>query len=59
MARKKEQVVDVQDELVPQDAPTETATEEVVEVVEEVVAEEAKEELPQVVTLVQKNKCRQ
>jgi hypothetical protein len=52
MARKKEEVVEVQDELVPQDAPTETPTEEVVKVVEEKTE-------PQVVTLAQKNKCRQ
>jgi len=51
MARKKD-VVEVQDELVPQDTPTETPTEEVVEVVEEKTE-------PQVITLAQKNKCRQ
>ena len=50
MGKKKEEVL-IQDELVPQNAPTETPTEEVVEVVEEKTE-------PQVVTLAQKNKCR-
>jgi hypothetical protein len=54
MGKKKEEVVEVQDELVPQDASTETPT-------KELVVEEVKEEVvvPQVVTLAQKNKCRQ
>jgi len=52
MARKKEEVVEVQDELVPQDAPTETPAEEVVEEVKEEKVE------PQVITLAQRNKCR-
>jgi hypothetical protein len=53
MGKKKEEVL-IQDELVPQDTPTETPT-------EELVVEEVKEEVvvPQVVTLAQKNKCRQ
>jgi hypothetical protein len=51
MGKKKEEVL-IQDELVPQDTPTETPTEEVVKVVEEKTE-------PQVVTLAQKNKCRQ
>jgi len=57
MGRKKE-VVEVQDELTPQEPPTEAPTEAPAE---ELVVEEVKEEVavPQVVTLAQKNKCRQ
>jgi ATP:corrinoid adenosyltransferase len=51
MGKKKEEVL-IQDELVPQVASTKTPTEEVVKVVEEKTE-------PQVVTLAQKNKCRQ
>ena len=57
MARKKE-VEEVVDAILPtpEDAVVETPTETIVETIEEVVEEKSE---PQVITLGQRNKCRQ